>query len=131
MRSKPAATGLDRAWMLAIGARCRAMLLAAQGDVDGAAGRPKALARARPAADAVRTGPNPTPARPAPASHARRRPPRATLREALAIFERLGAPLWAEQARAELGRRRARPPGRADPDRAASRRARRVGHDEP
>jgi hypothetical protein len=27
---------LDRTWMLAIGARCRAMLMAAQGDVDGA-----------------------------------------------------------------------------------------------
>ena len=27
---------LDRTWMLAIGARCRAMLMAAQGDIDGA-----------------------------------------------------------------------------------------------
>ena len=27
---------LDRAWMLAVGARCRAMLLAARGDVDAA-----------------------------------------------------------------------------------------------
>jgi hypothetical protein len=27
---------LDRTWMLATGARCRAMILAAQGDVDAA-----------------------------------------------------------------------------------------------
>ena len=37
---------------------------------------------------------------------------RATLDEALAAFERLGAPLWAEQARAELARIGGRAPSR-------------------
>ena len=34
----------------------------------------------------------------------RRRDARGSLADALAIFERLGAPLWADKARAELGR---------------------------
>ena len=43
------------------------------------------------------------------------------LQEALEIFERLGAPAWAEQARAELDARRAAPRHRrADRDRAAA-----------
>ncbi len=49
-----------------------------------------------------------------------------TLREALATFERLGAPAWEAQARAELDRVGSPPlAGRADCDRAARRRARR------
>jgi DNA-binding CsgD family transcriptional regulator len=39
---------------------------------------------------------------------------RATLGEALAAFERLGAPLWAEKARADLGRIGGRAPSRGD-----------------
>ncbi len=58
-----------------------------------------------------------------------KRPAREALEQALAIFEELGARLWAEKARAELarigGRRRGH--GRADADRAPHRCARRRG----
>jgi DNA-binding CsgD family transcriptional regulator len=96
---------LDRSWALAITARCRALLLAARGD----------LARAdaefeRALAEHARTQD--------PFQHARtllaqgvtqrrakqRGAARLTLEQALAIFERLGAPLWAQKARSELAR---------------------------
>jgi DNA-binding CsgD family transcriptional regulator len=44
----------------------------------------------------------------------RRADARTTLGEALAAFERLGSPLWAEQARAEIGRIGGRTPSRHD-----------------
>jgi DNA-binding NarL/FixJ family response regulator len=96
---------LDRAWMLATGARCRAMMMAANGSVD----------------DALRT------AQTAMAHHERLPMPfeRArtqlvlgqiqrrmrqkdsatnTLTTALAAFESMGTPLWAARARSELSR---------------------------
>jgi DNA-binding CsgD family transcriptional regulator len=96
---------LDRAWMLAIGARCRAMLLAARGDLDAAN-----LAAQQAMVEHDRL--------PMPFERARtqllagqlqRRQRRkdaatVTLREALAAFEDMGIPLWAERARAELAR---------------------------
>ena len=96
---------LDRAWMLAAGARGRAMLLAAHGDVDGASR----------AAEAAMTHHDRLPM---PFERARtqllvgqlqrrqrkREVASATLRDALAVFEELGTPLWAERARAELNR---------------------------
>ncbi|MDT5323168.1 MAG: hypothetical protein QOF25_320, partial [Mycobacterium sp.] len=96
---------LDRAWMLAVGARCRAMLLAAQGDVDAAM---QTAQRAMTEHDRL----------PMPFERARtqllvgqlqrrlrqRDAAAATLREVLETFESLGTPLWAERARAELGR---------------------------
>jgi DNA-binding CsgD family transcriptional regulator len=99
------AAALDRAWALAILARCRALLLAARGDLEGAfASFERALAEHARSTD--------------PFHHARtllalgrtqrrakrRGAARTTLEEALAAFERLGAPLWSEQARAELAR---------------------------
>jgi len=96
---------LDRAWALAILARCRGLLLAARGDHDGAfASFDRGLAehdrdedpfsRARTLLALGRTQ-----------RRAKRRgAARATLEDALARFERVGAPLWAEQARAELAR---------------------------
>ena len=99
------ARALDRSWALAITARCRALLLAARGDLAGAqAGFERALAEHARTQD--------------PFQHARtllaqgvtqrrakqRGAARVTLEQALAIFERLGAPLWAEKARAELAR---------------------------
>jgi DNA-binding CsgD family transcriptional regulator len=101
---------LDRSWMLAVGARCRSMWLAAQGDV---------MAAVRMAEDAL-------------AEHARLPMPfeRArtqlwlgqlqrrqrqkdassnTIREALQAFEAMGAPLWADRARAELARAKVAP----------------------
>jgi DNA-binding CsgD family transcriptional regulator len=96
---------LDRPWMLAVGARCRSMWLAAKGDVEAAA------AKAHEAmAEHDRL--------PMPFERARtqlllgqlqrrqrqKERARATLREALQSFERIGAPLWAGRAKAELAR---------------------------
>jgi len=95
---------LDRAWALAILARSRGLLLAARGDADGAL---RSFERALD--EHARTGD--------PFQHARtllaigaaqrrakhRAAARTMLLEALAIFERLGSPLWAERVRAELG----------------------------
>lgn len=96
---------LDRPWMLAIGARCRAMLLAAQGDVHAAYSAaqqatcehdrlrmPFERARTRLLLGQLQR------------RHREKEVAAATMREALAVFEELGAPLWAERARAELAR---------------------------
>jgi DNA-binding CsgD family transcriptional regulator len=96
---------LDRPWILATGARCRAMLLAAQGDVDAAnvvaqqamtehARLPMPFERAR---TQLLLG----------QLQRRRRQQGAaasSLREALEAFEKMGAELWAARARAELAR---------------------------
>ena len=95
----------DRVWMSAVGARCRAMLLAARGDV--------ALAEQtahRAIAEHDRL--------PMPFERARtqlvlgqlqrrlrqKQSAASTLTEALDTFERLTTPLWAHRARAELAR---------------------------
>ena len=96
---------LDRAWALAITARSRALLLAAQGDLDGAQVSLRAAlaehARAEDPFQRARTllvlGATQRRAK-------QRGAARATLAEALAAFERVGAPLWVEKARAELAR---------------------------
>lgn len=94
---------LDRPWMLAVGARCRALLLAARGDLPGAAAAgeralaehprlpmPLELARTQLVVGRLQ--------------HRRRQYDEATetVSAALAAFERIGAQLWAGQARAEL-----------------------------
>lgn len=109
------AVALDRAWALAILARSRGLLLAARGDLQGAfASFEQALADHARSTD--------------PFQHARtllalgrtqrrakrRGDARTTLEEALAAFERVGAPLWAEQARAELARIAGRAPSRGE-----------------
>jgi DNA-binding CsgD family transcriptional regulator len=109
------ARALDRSWSLAILARCRALLLAARGDLAGAfAGFERALAEHQRSVD--------------PFQHARtllalgttqrrakqRGAARATLERALGSFERLGAPLWAAKARAELARIGGRAPSRGE-----------------
>ena len=105
------AQALDRRFVLAILARCRGLLLAARGDAEGAtASLEQALA------DHERSG--------IPFEHARsvlalgrvqrrakqRGAARATLTDALERFEAIGAPLWADQTRAELARIGGRPP---------------------
>lgn len=96
---------LDRAWMTATGARCRAMLLAARGDLDAAV---------RAAEDAM-SAHDRTPMRFERArtqlvlgrlQRRRRRRDAAVLalRDALDAFEQLGTPLWAQRVRAELTR---------------------------
>ncbi|BBX04551.1 LuxR family transcriptional regulator [Mycolicibacterium moriokaense] len=96
---------LDRPWMLAIGARCRSMWLAAQGDIAGALGVAETALRHHERL-------------PMPFERARtlllvgqlqrrqrkKESARTALNEALATFEQLGAQLWANRARAELTR---------------------------
>jgi DNA-binding NarL/FixJ family response regulator len=96
---------LDRSWMLAIAARCRAMVLAAAGDVLAAE---QAAQQAMAEHDRLAM----------PFERARsllllgqlqrrqrqKHSAAATLGESLSLFETLGTPLWAERARAEMGR---------------------------
>lgn len=94
---------LDRPWMLATGARCRSMWLAAQGDVDGAI---------RLAQQAIAEHDRlPMPFEFARTQlllgHLQRRQSHkkvatTTLGEALRKFEEMGTPLWAKRARDEL-----------------------------
>jgi DNA-binding CsgD family transcriptional regulator len=95
----------DRPWMLAMGARGRGLLLAAQGDLEGAQ---RAVEHALVHHDRL----------PMPFERARtqlllgqiqrrrrhKTTAATTLRDALTVFEQIGAPLWAERARAELAR---------------------------
>jgi DNA-binding CsgD family transcriptional regulator len=96
---------LDLAWVLALSARCRSMLLAAQGNVDAAI---DAAQQAMLEHDRL----------PMPFEKARtllllgqlqrrkRQKQKAVdlLNEALQTFEQMGTPLWAQRARAELSR---------------------------
>jgi DNA-binding CsgD family transcriptional regulator len=96
---------LDRAWALAIAARCRGLILAARGDFPASCKLferslaehertkdPFQLARTLLALGGTRRRAK------------QRASARETLDRALAIFQELGAPLWAEQARSELRR---------------------------
>jgi DNA-binding NarL/FixJ family response regulator len=96
---------LDRTWMLAIGGRCRGMMLAAHGDVEAAE-----IAVRQAMAEHARL--------PMPFERARtllllgqlqrrqrqKQGAAATLGEALRVFQELGTPLWAERVSAELER---------------------------
>ena len=119
---EPRARAVDRAWALAILARSRGLLLAARGDFEGAfASFELALAEHARSSD--------------PFHHARtllalgrtqrrakkRGAARRTLNDALARFELLGAPLWADQTRAELARIGGRAPSRGELTEAESR----------
>ncbi|HET7759822.1 MAG TPA: AAA family ATPase [Gaiellaceae bacterium] len=104
---------LDRASTLAVLARTRGLVLAARGDLDGAfASFDEALrehARAEDPFQRART----LLALGATQRRAKQRAAaRATLEQALAAFERLGARLWADKARADLGRIGGRAPSR-------------------
>ena len=104
---------LDRSWMLAVGGRCRGMMLAAKGDLDAAE---REARRALVEHDRL----------PMPFERARtqlllgqlqrrqrqKQSATATLGDALHVFEELGSPLWAARARAELERTNVAPGGR-------------------
>ncbi|MGH2658867.1 MAG: LuxR C-terminal-related transcriptional regulator, partial [Actinomycetota bacterium] len=96
---------LDRAWALATAARCRALLSAARGDLSLALAAvdealrehdrltlPFELGRTLLVKGAVERRAK------------QKREARDTLTRALQVFDGLGAPLWAEKARAELAR---------------------------
>lgn len=96
---------LDRAWMLAVGARCRAMLSATRGDLKDAS-----LNAERAMVEHERL---PMPFECARTlllvgqlqrRHRQREKSAVTLRQALDAFEELGTPLWANRVRAELAR---------------------------
>jgi DNA-binding CsgD family transcriptional regulator len=96
---------LDRSWALAVTARCRALLLAGQGDFAGAtASFGRALVEHARTQDPFQHGRTLLAFGVTQRRAKQRGASRATLGQALAIFEGLGAPLWAEKARAELGR---------------------------
>jgi DNA-binding CsgD family transcriptional regulator len=100
---------LERSWALATGARCRALLLAAQGDLAGALAAVETALAEHEQCDL-------------PFDHARallvkgaierrmrrRAKARTSFEQALERFERIGARLWAERARQELDRLRLR-----------------------
>jgi DNA-binding CsgD family transcriptional regulator len=101
---------LDRAWALASAARGRGLLAAARGDPQDTLAhfqlalqehqrvtRPFELARTLRAQGMVLR------------RHKHKAAAKAALEQALGIFERLGAPLWAQATRAELGRVGLRP----------------------
>lgn len=96
---------LDRPWALAVAARYRGLLAAGEGDFRTAFASldqalreherlpmPFELGRTLLVLGTIRRRAK------------QKRPAREALEDALAIFERLGAPLWAEKARAELAR---------------------------
>jgi DNA-binding CsgD family transcriptional regulator len=106
---------LDRAWALALGARCRALLLAAEGDLDGAHASaeaalveherlPMPFERARTLLVVGRIR----------RRLRRKRAAAEALQEALDVFEALGARLWAAQAGADLDRVAGRRAGPAE-----------------
>jgi tetratricopeptide (TPR) repeat protein len=101
---------LDRAWALATAGRCRALLLAARGDLDGAAAAVEAALRhhdrialpvERGRTLLVKGGVERRRKHKAAAKQA--------LQESLAIFETVGAVLWARRATSELSRVGLRP----------------------
>jgi DNA-binding CsgD family transcriptional regulator len=112
------ATRLDRVSALASCSRCRGLLAAQAGDVEGAiAAYGEALALHGQVELPLDRGRTLLALGAAERRLKRRRAARETLEEALALFERIGAALWADRARAELGRisGRAATPGALTP----------------
>jgi DNA-binding CsgD family transcriptional regulator len=110
-RLEDLARARDRPLALAGASRCRGMLAAARADYDhaveaveeavehhGRVAQPFDLARTRLVQGQIQR------------RMKRKRPARATLEQALQTFEHLGARLWAQRARVELGRIGGRPP---------------------
>ena len=104
----------DRPWMLAVGARCRALVHAAEGDLDAALEAaqaalahhdrlPMPFERAR---TQLLLGQLQRRRRRTAAAHE-------NLSQAAAAFDELGSPLWAQRAHSELSRLTARTPGAA------------------
>ena len=100
-----------RWWTLATAARCRALLLGAQGDTEGAVQvLDEALGHHRHLAMPVEFGRTLLAAGQLQRRAKRKALARQHLHHALGIFESLPAPIWAARARAELSRIGLRPP---------------------
>ena len=96
---------LDRPWALAVSARCRGLVLAANGDPDAAVDAvEKALSEHERLAQPFEFGRTLLVYGRTLRRARQKRAARTALSRALEVFERLGAPLWAEKARGELGR---------------------------
>jgi DNA-binding CsgD family transcriptional regulator len=96
---------LDRAWALATGARSRALLLAAWGDLAGAhAALDQALAAHQRLPQPFEHGRTLLALGTVRRRQGEKRAARETLEQARSIFDHLGAPLWAERTRGELRR---------------------------
>jgi DNA-binding CsgD family transcriptional regulator len=109
------AVAVDRAWALAILARSRGLLLAARGDHASAfASFEHALAEHARCTDPFQHGRTLLALGRTQRRAKRRAAARITLDEALAAFERIGAPLWSQLARAELARIGGRSPSGGD-----------------
>ena len=106
-----AARRLDRRWALMQVSRCRALLLAARGDLDGACAQ-AGQALSRCAGLELRIEAARTVLVVGQVERRRRRKAAAAehLGRAAGLFEHMGAAIWAERARAELGRVGLRPP---------------------
>ena len=103
------ATG--RAWTLATGARCRALLLAARGDTPGAIqALEEALGHHQHLAMPFELGRTLLVMGQVQRRAKRKRAASQHLQHALGIFESLPAPLWVQRARSELSRVGLRPP---------------------
>ena len=100
-----------RAWTLATSARCRALLLAAQGDTQGAAqALEEAIGHHQHLAMPFELGRSLLVMGQIQRRAKRKLTAKRHLEQALGIFEALPAPLWAQRARAELSRIGLRPP---------------------
>jgi DNA-binding CsgD family transcriptional regulator len=109
------ARSLDRAWALALSARTRAVVAAARGEAEDAfVTFEEALAEHARAEDPFQHARTLLALGKAQRRAKKRGAARATLEQALAAFERLGAPLWAEKARADLARIGGRAPARGE-----------------
>jgi DNA-binding CsgD family transcriptional regulator len=96
---------LDRPWALARGGRCRALIHAARGDADAALSEiESALSEHRRVPMPLERGRTLLAKGEIERRAKQKAAARASLKEALAVFEQVGAPLWAERARSELAR---------------------------
>jgi DNA-binding CsgD family transcriptional regulator len=95
----------DRAWALAVGARCRSMLLAARGDLDAASVAAEiAMAQHDRLPMPIERGRTLLLLGQLQRRQRKKELASASLQGALDIFERLHVPLWADRTRAELAR---------------------------
>jgi DNA-binding CsgD family transcriptional regulator len=106
-----AARRLGRLWALMLAARCRALLLAARGDLEGASERTReALARCAELELRIEVGRTYLVAGQVERRRRRKGVAADYLGRALELFEEAGAHRWAARAHAELGRVGPRPP---------------------